>query len=92
MHVAMTSHHACLASSKGATASSRSRAKATAKNPRRAARSIAAVAAVPSSSRQSAKASPDTEYDAIIIGSGMGGLTTASQLAAAGQRVAVLER
>lgn len=37
-------------------------------------------------------ASPDVEYDAIVIGSGMGGLTTASQLAAAGQRVAVLER
>jgi prolycopene isomerase len=50
------------------------------------------VAAVPSPSQHSAKASPDTEYDAIVIGSGMGGLTTASQLAAAGQRVAVLER
>ena len=88
MHVAMTSR------SNGATAS-RSRANTTVKIPRRA-RSIAA-AAVPSSSsssqqQHSAKASPDIEYDAIVIGSGMGGLTTASQLAAAGQRVAVLER
>ena len=94
MHVAMTSRSACLTGSNGATAS-RSRAKTTVKIPRRA-RSIAA-AAVPSSSsssqqQHSAKASPDIEYDAIVIGSGMGGLTTASQLAAAGQRVAVLER
>lgn len=96
MHAAMNVRSPCLTSSKGAAAP-RSRAKvATAKSPRRAARSIVAAAAPSSSSQQQQhsckKASPDTEYDAIVIGSGMGGLTTASQLAAAGQRVAVLER
>lgn len=94
MHTAMNVRSPCLTSSKGAAAP-RSRAKvATAKSPRRAARSIVAAAAPSSSSQQHSgkKASPDTDYDAIVIGSGMGGLTTASQLAAAGQRVAVLER
>ena len=32
------------------------------------------------------------EYDAVIIGSGIGGLTTATQLAAKGAKVVVLER
>lgn len=91
MHMATNMRTPCLTTSKGAAAP-RSRAKATVKSPRRAARSFV-VAAAPSSQQHSAKkASPDTEYDAIVIGSGMGGLTTASQLAAAGQRVAVLER
>ncbi len=31
-------------------------------------------------------------YDAIIIGGGMGGLTTASQMAAKGAKVLVLEK
>ncbi len=35
---------------------------------------------------------PDQEWDAIIIGSGIGGLVTATQLAAKGARVLVLER
>ncbi|NEO26670.1 MAG: carotene isomerase [Kamptonema sp. SIO4C4] len=35
---------------------------------------------------------PTTEYDAIIIGSGIGGLVTATQLAAKGAKVLVLER
>ncbi len=34
----------------------------------------------------------DIEYDAVIIGSGMGGLATASQLAAKGGKVLVLEK
>jgi len=34
----------------------------------------------------------DVEYDAVIIGSGMGGLATAGQLAANGARVVVLEK
>jgi prolycopene isomerase len=32
------------------------------------------------------------EFDAIVIGSGMGGLVTATQLAAKGAKVLVLER
>jgi prolycopene isomerase len=35
---------------------------------------------------------PEEEYDAIIIGSGMGGLTTAAKLVAQGCRVVVLEK
>lgn len=35
---------------------------------------------------------PEEEYDAIIIGSGMGGLTTAAKLVARGCRVVVLEK
>lgn len=34
----------------------------------------------------------DIEYDAVIIGSGMGGLSTAAQLAAKGAKVVVLEK
>ena len=34
----------------------------------------------------------NTLYDAIIIGGGMGGLTTASQMAAKGAKVLVLEK
>ena len=34
----------------------------------------------------------DVEYDAVIIGSGMGGLTTATQMASKGARVVVLEK
>ena len=37
-------------------------------------------------------ANPEVEYDAIIIGSGIGGLVTATQLAAKGAQVLVLER
>ena len=39
-----------------------------------------------------AKAPTDFEYDAVIIGSGIGGLTTATQLAAKGAKVVVLEK
>lgn len=34
----------------------------------------------------------DIEYDAVIVGSGMGGLTTACQMAAKGAKVVVLEK
>ena len=37
-------------------------------------------------------AAPKTEFDAIVIGSGVGGLVTATQLAAKGAKVLVLER
>ena len=44
--------------------------------------------------RASKEEGPDanTLYDAIIIGGGMGGLTTASQMAAKGAKVLVLEK
>ena len=38
------------------------------------------------------QAPTDEEYDAVIIGAGMGGLTTASQMAAKGAKVLVLEK
>ena len=38
------------------------------------------------------QAPTDGEYDAVIIGAGMGGLTTASQMAAKGAKVLVLEK
>ena len=34
----------------------------------------------------------DVEYDAVIVGSGMGGLATATQMACAGAKVVVLEK
>jgi prolycopene isomerase len=40
----------------------------------------------------SLEAATDVEYDAVIIGSGMGGLATASQMVAKGARVLVLEK
>ena len=45
-----------------------------------------ASAAVPS------QAPTDLEYDAVIVGSGIGGLTTATQMAAKGAKVVVLEK
>ena len=56
---------------------------------------MTAVAAPPLSSGQAAEGahtSTDVEYDAVIIGGGMGGLTTATQLAAKGAKVIVLEK
>ena len=35
---------------------------------------------------------PNVLYDAVIVGGGMGGLTTASQMAAKGAKVLVLEK
>ena len=48
---------------------------------------VAASAVHPSS-----RAPTDIEYDAVIIGSGIGGLTTATQMAAKGAKVVVLEK
>lgn len=45
-----------------------------------------------STSSQQQQAPTDIEYDAVIVGSGMGGLTTAAQLAAKGCKVVVLEK
>lgn len=49
---------------------------------------------VQKSHRAAQEAGPDASilYDAIIIGGGMGGLTTASQMAAKGAKVLVLEK
>ena len=38
------------------------------------------------------QAPTDFEYDAVIVGSGIGGLTTATQMAAKGAKVVVLEK
>lgn len=38
------------------------------------------------------RAPTDCEYDAVIVGSGIGGLTTATQMAAKGAKVVVLEK
>ena len=37
-------------------------------------------------------ADPSIEYDAIVIGSGMGGLATAAQMVSKGAKVLVLEK
>ena len=44
------------------------------------------------SSRHSGRAPTDVEYDAVVVGGGMGGLTAATQLAVKGARVLVLEK
>ena len=46
----------------------------------------------PSAVHPSSRAPTDFEYDAVIIGSGIGGLTTATQMAAKGAKVVVLEK
>jgi prolycopene isomerase len=57
---------------------------------RRQAATRAATATAPS--LVSDDAPTDVEYDAVIVGSGMGGLTTAAQLAIKGAKVVVLEK
>ncbi len=51
-----------------------------------------ALPADPSAVQPSSRAPTDFEYDAVIIGSGIGGLTTATQMAAKGAKVVVLEK
>ena len=46
----------------------------------------------PATVHPSSRAPADFEYDAVIIGSGIGGLTTATQMAAKGAKVVVLEK
>jgi prolycopene isomerase len=46
----------------------------------------------PATAHPASRAPTDFEYDAVIIGSGIGGLTTATQMAAKGARVVVLEK
>ena len=50
------------------------------------------AAAAAGSTQAAAQAPTDIEYDAVIIGSGMGGLTTAAQMASKGAKVVVLEK
>jgi len=50
------------------------------------------VSSLPSSARLLPLPSAPSEWDVIVIGSGIGGLVTATQLAAKGARVLVLER
>jgi prolycopene isomerase len=61
-----------------------------------AAAAASATPATPSSAASSSSSAPsaptDIEYDAVIIGSGMGGLSTAAQMAAKGAKVVVLEK
>lgn len=52
----------------------------------------AAVAANPISSPSSGAASGEGEYDAIVVGAGMGGLVAATQLAIRGAHVLLLEK
>lgn len=49
-------------------------------------------AATPGGSAARGRAPLDELYDAVIIGGGMGGLATATQMAAKGARVVVLEK
>lgn len=51
-----------------------------------------ALPVAPSAVHPSSRAATDFEYDAVIIGSGIGGLTTATQMAARGAKVVVLEK
>lgn len=44
------------------------------------------------SQRQAEQAPTDVLYDAVVVGGGMGGLTTATQMAAKGAKVLVLEK
>jgi prolycopene isomerase len=46
----------------------------------------------PGAAAEQGQAPTDVEYDAVIIGSGMGGLTTAARMAAKGAKVLVLEK
>ena len=70
-----------------------------ARHARRRLLAVTAVAAPPREITRPARAAEprhagagDNEYDAIVIGGGMGGLTAATQLAAKGAKVIVLEK
>ncbi|KAL4439820.1 hypothetical protein ABPG75_002821 [Micractinium tetrahymenae] len=60
--------------------------------PQRPARLATTAAAAAEAPVKAGGAPTDIEYDAIIIGSGMGGLSTAAQMAAKGAKVVVLEK
>jgi hypothetical protein len=59
-------------------------------------RTLRVQAAAPAQEQEASasrlQAPTDIEYDAVIIGSGMGGLTTAAKMAAKGAKVVVLEK
>ena len=59
---------------------------------RKSGRSVTAASQLESTSSVANAAPTDIEYDAVIIGGGMGGLTTAAKLASRGCRVVVLEK
>ena len=70
----------------------RLRQAAAVRQRRRAASGATVAAAAPEAPARSGGAPTDIEYDAVIIGSGMGGLSTAAQMAAKGAKVVVLEK
>lgn len=68
-------------------------AQVDARSQRRAVRAQATKTPYPPPSRViNTEAPTDVEYDAVIVGGGMGGLATAARLVAKGAKVVVLEK